>query len=87
MCCALLYSVVEVIQDVTKIVLCQQEEERQEAMTAKRNAVLKAVRLSAQMPSESTACTSAKTCVCLSLYTTGAQASGRDAQAAAHDIT
>eukprot|EP00953_Heterococcus_sp_UTEX-ZZ885_P040280 20602-Heterococcus_DN1.PRE.1 len=40
--CALLYSIVEVIQDVTKIVLCQQEEERQEAMTAKLNAVLKA---------------------------------------------
>jgi hypothetical protein len=71
---ALLYSLVEVIQDVTKIVLCQQEEERQEAMTAKLNAVLTAVRLSAQIPSHCPACTSANTFACLSLYTTGAQA-------------
>jgi hypothetical protein len=71
---ALLYSVVEVIQDVTQIVLSQQEEERQEAMTAKLNAVLKAVRLSAQILSDCPACTSANTFVCLSLYTTGAQA-------------
>jgi His Kinase A (phospho-acceptor) domain len=61
---ALLYSVVEVIQDVTKIVFYQQEEERQEAMTAKLNAVLKAVRLSALIPSHCPACTSAKNFLC-----------------------